>query len=93
MLKLEKRKFYRVKKGQTLREISRAFGVAERVLIKTKALFSEVWEGQILRIPACCGNAYTARVGDSKALLCGSEENYREKNGTDALYLGMRVIL
>ena len=93
MLKLEKRKFYKVKKGQTVREIARAFGVAERVLIKENDLLGEVWEGQILKLPNCCGNAYTAREGDSKALLCGSEERYREKNGTDALYLGMRVIL
>ena len=93
MLKLEIPVFYKVKKDQTLREIATAFCVAERLLAKENALEAEPREGTLLRIPSLRGNAYTAGERDSKALLCGSEKSFREKNGTDILYPGMRVIL
>ncbi|MBQ8322479.1 MAG: LysM peptidoglycan-binding domain-containing protein [Clostridia bacterium] len=93
MLKLEVRNYYKVKRGQSLREIASAFCVAERLLILENGLTEEVREGQLLRIPAERGNAYVAQCGQDKALLCGSGENFRRKNGTDTLYPGMRVIL
>lgn len=93
MLKMEIRQYYQVKDGQALRCIAEAFSVSERLLIQENNLTGEPFAGQILRIPAERGNAFTAQAGQSKSLLCGSEENYRKKNGTDILYIGMRVIL
>lgn len=94
MLQLKISQYYKVKKGQTLEEIAAAFGVAARVLVQENALSKQPTAGQILQIPLHLrGNAYTAKEGEDKALLCGNEQNYRKKNGTDALYLGMRVIL
>ena len=93
MLRLEQRKFYRVQAGQTLKEIASAFCVSEFLLAKCNHLKSPPQTGQILFIPNERGNAYIAEQGDTKALLCGSEENFERKNGTDILYLGMRVIL
>lgn len=93
MLKTEQRQFYQVKKGQTLREIADYFSVSEFLLVKINRLTSPPAAGQILRIPEEKGNAYTVQAGDTKALLCGNEENYRAHNGTDVFYIGMRVIL
>jgi hypothetical protein len=93
MLRLRICQFYRVKHGQTLKEIAKAFCVAESLLAQENRLTGEPFAGQILSIPAQRGNAYTAKEGESKALLCGSDEGYKEKNGTDILYPGMRVIL
>ena len=86
-------KYYKVKENQTLSDIARAFGVAERAIVSLNRLTGEPKEGEIIEIPAPSGNAYVVKAGDTKTLLCGSEENYREKNGTDIMYLGMRVIL
>ena len=93
MLRFEQRKFYRVQAGQTLKEIACFFCVSEFLLAKCNHLKEPPKKGQILLIPEERGNAYIAGQGDSKALLCGSEENFEKKNGTDILYLGMRVIL
>lgn len=93
MLRVEKRKFYRVQAGQTLKEIACFFDVSEFLLAKCNHLNAPPFAGQILLIPQECGNAYIVKAGDSKALLCGSDENFERKNGTDILYLGMRVIL
>lgn len=79
--------------GQTLKEIAKAFCVSEFLLAKINGLQSAPHVGQILMIPQERGNAYIVKQGDSKALLCGSEEQFERKNGTDVLYLGMRVIL
>ena len=84
---------YRVQAGQTLKEIACFFGVSEFLLAKSNHLKETPKAGQILFIPSERGNAYIVKAGDSKALLCGSEENFKRKNGTDVLYLGMRVIL
>ena len=93
MLQLERKEYYRVKDGQTLQDVAKAYNVSARVLAQENGLKSEIRAGQILRVPLQrSGNAYTAREGESKALLCGSEENYKNKNG-DVLYPGMRVIL
>ena len=93
MLRLEIGKFYQVKDGQTLKQIAKTFCVAEGLLVKENNLTGEPYAGQIISIPNERGNAYTAKDGESKALLCGSEENYEKKNGTRVLYPGMRVIL
>ncbi len=75
-----------------MRQIATAYCVSARLLAKENGLTEEPKKGQILRIPNVSGNGYTVQCGDSKALLCGSEENYEKKNG-DVFYLGMRVIL
>lgn len=93
MLKTEQRKYYRVKKGQTFREIAEYFSVSEFLLAQENGLCAAPCEGEILSIPSETGNAYVIREGDTKELLCGSEEGYLKKNGTSAFYIGMRVIL
>ena len=93
MLRLEIKRFYQVKHGQTLDKIAKTFGVAEYLLVKINALTQPPHAGQILIIPTERGNAYTAQAGECKTLLCGSEENFAQRNGTDILYPGMRVIL
>ena len=76
-----------------MKEIAAAFCVSEFLLAKCNGLKEPPYVGQILLIPDERGNAYTVKQGDTKALLCGSVENFERKNGTDILYLGMRVIL
>lgn len=93
MVKTEWKKRYRVKSGQTLKEIAMHFCVSAFLLAKMNGLCEEVEEGQMLDIPDERGNAYTVREGDTKTLLCGSEEAYERKNGTGVFYIGMRVIL
>ena len=93
MLRIERVKFYKVKAGQTLREIAEFFSVAESLLIKENSLTEAPYAGMLLKIPQESGNAYFVQAGDTKELLCGSAENYRRKNGTDIFYIGMRVIL
>ena len=93
MLKIERKQFYKVKKGQTLAKVARAFCLSERVLAKANKLNGEIYEGQILYIPNLSGNAYTATPADTPALLCGSKENFIKKNGDCPVYPGMRVIL
>ncbi|MDE6059844.1 MAG: LysM peptidoglycan-binding domain-containing protein [Clostridia bacterium] len=85
--------FYRVKKGQTLREIAFTFGIPPRVLARENELSKEVYEGQVLRIPSCRGNLYTVRGGESKTLLCGSRENFEKRNGTKCLYPTQVIVL
>lgn len=92
-LQLKTPAYYKVKQGQTLREIADAFCVAERVLVKENNLKAELCAGQILKIPKLTGNRYTVQAGDSKKQLSGSRENYEKKNGTSVMYLGMRVVL
>ena len=91
MLKTVSRQYYQVKKGQSLQEIADYFSVAERLIIQENGLSAPPFAGQILVIPNERGNAYTVQEGDTKGLLCGGEENYRKKNGTDLFYIGMRV--
>ncbi len=75
-----------------MRQIADYFCVSVWALAKENGLKTEVVAGQILSIPKTQGNAYTVREGDTKALLCGSEEEYNRKNG-DIFYLGQRVLL
>lgn len=93
MLKFQSSTLYRVKEGQTLKEIAEAFSVSAFLLVKINGLTSEPFVGQILEIPKERGHAYFVKAGDTKALLCGSEENFLRKNGTDVFYIGMRVVL
>lgn len=86
-------RYYKVKEGQSLRAIAENFSVSEFLLARENRLSAPIAAGQLLRIPDEKGNAYTVREGDSKALLCGSEENYEKKNGTSVFYIGMRVIV
>jgi LysM repeat protein len=93
MLKTERVKYYKVKDGQTLRQIAEYFSVSPFLLAKENGLAEEPFCGQVLSIPTERGNLYTIKEGDTKALLCGSEENFARKNGTDTFYIGMRIIL
>ena len=93
MLKTVQRQFYQVKKGQTLAEIADYFSVSAFLLVKVNQLSAPIYAGQILKIPQESGNVYVVQEGDTKTLLCGDEETYRQKNGTDVFYIGMRVIL
>ncbi len=93
MLRKEKVKYYKVKNGQTLDEIAAFFSVAEGLIIRENHLTEAPHAGMLLKIPTEQGNVYIVQAGDTKALLCGSAENYFKKNGTDVFYIGMRVIL
>jgi hypothetical protein len=93
MLKLQIPNEYQVKEGQTLEQIAQAFCVSAFLLAKENELTCEPKTGEILHVPSERGNAYFVKEGESKALLCGSEENFKRKNGTDCFYIGMRVIL
>ena len=93
MLNVVKRKFHIVRQGQKVADIARYYSVSSYLLVQENGLKEEPFDGQVLKIPDKTGNAYTVCEGDTKALLCGSEEGYREKNGTDIFYIGMRVIL
>ena len=86
------KKLYKVKRGQTLNSLAKQAGVTAFLLVKVNGLLEEVYEGQILSLPAK-GNLYTACAGDTKTLLCGSVENYEKINGTDIFYPGMKVLL
>ncbi|MBQ3220735.1 MAG: LysM peptidoglycan-binding domain-containing protein [Clostridia bacterium] len=87
------KKYYKVKEGQTLRQIAEAFSVSAYLLARENGLTEEVQPGQILFIPPERGNAYRACATDTKPLLCGSVENYEKRNGGGVLYPGMLVIL
>ena len=93
MLKNVIPQFYKVKRGQTLRAVAEAFSLPECAIVVFNSLKTELWEGQILRIPKLRGNLYTVRAGDTKTLLSGSEENFEQKNMTSLLYPGMKVLL
>ena len=93
MLKVKIPKYYIVKEGQTLKDISRVFGVAVGVLIRDNRLTEEVFAGQALYISEVRGNVYVAQAGDTKSLICGSEQQYFQRNGTHILYPEMQVIL
>ena len=92
-LLLKESGFYRVKKGQTLKEIASAFACPERLLAVSNALTEEVKEGEILLIPPLEGNLYTVRGGESKELLSGSAAGFFKKNQTHLLYPTQKVLL
>ena len=80
MLKMTEKRLYKVKGGQTLRAVAAAFCVTEYALVAENGLQEELYEGQLLQIPESY-SMYTVQEGDTKALLCGSEENFKRKNG------------
>ncbi len=92
MLKLKEQKWYKVKRGQTLQTIATGLNTTAYALARENDLKEEVYEGQLLRVPEA-RPLYTAQAGDDKALLCGSEQAYVKRNGTQAFYPGMRVRL
>ncbi len=93
MLKVRIPNYYKVQDGQTLKEISCAFGVSAYKIAQINELKEDIYAGQILKIPLERGNLYTVKEGDSKTLLCGSEENYENWNGTKVFYIGMQVVI
>ncbi|MBQ8291312.1 MAG: LysM peptidoglycan-binding domain-containing protein [Clostridia bacterium] len=92
MLKSGWVRFYKVKEGQTLEAIAAFFCVSAYLLAERNGLTEEPQAGVLLEIPSARGNAYTVKPGDTKTLLCGSEEAYNAKN-TQVFYYGMRAIL
>ena len=92
MLKIGKMELYKVKLGDTLKGLSEQLPTTMYALIAENGLTTELTEGQILRLPTRA-DLYTVQAGDTKTLLCGSDEAYRKRNGTDVFYLGMRVRL
>ena len=85
--------YYRVKKGQTLLEIARTFYLPPRVLAYSNNLTQEPKEGAVLYIPQRCGNLYTVRGGESKKLLCGSNDNFEKLNCTRLLYPAQIILI
>lgn len=85
--------YYRVKKGQTLLEIAQTFLLPPRVLAFCNNLTQEPQAGAILYIPPRCGNLYTVRGGESKKLLCGSDENFEKINCTKLLYPAQIILI
>ena len=85
--------YYRVKRGQNLLSIAEAFFVPPRFLAVYNDLDDEPQAGRILKIPKQSGNLYVVKGGESKTLLCGSPENFEEKNKTTLLYPGQVVVL
>lgn len=90
---MKRGQFHLVKSGQTLYEIAAAYSVSPCLLARENGLKTEPSVGQILRIPKEKGHTYIVQEGDTKRLLCGSEESFERKNGTGVFYIGMRVIL
>ena len=86
------KKMYKVKEGQTLRLLAAELSTTEYALIAENDLRKELYAGQVLRLPRS-RDVYTVQAGDTKRLLCGSEENYKSVNGTSIFYIGMRVRL
>ena len=91
MLQVEKKEYYQLKSGQTIESVAEYFSVSPWLIVRENGLTSPPSPGQILRIPQVRGNEYVVQVGDSKRLLCGSEEGYERRNGTTVFYVGMRV--
>ena len=92
MLQIGNFQFYKVKRGDTVKGISEQLPTTMYALIAENGLKNEPLEGDILRLPAPA-NLYTVQAGDTKTLLCGSEEAYHTRNGTTVFYIGMRVCL
>ena len=92
MLKTERKRYYKVKAGQTLASVAAHFGVTAYRLAAENSLTEPLYAGQVLRIPISRG-IYTVQAGDTKGLVCGGEGAYAERNGTDVFYPGMKASL
>ncbi len=90
-VKTLRQRLYQVKRGQTATQIAQAFCLPLSRLIADNALKGEVREGQVLKIPDEEHNLYVVQGGESKTLLCGSEERYFALNGTQFLYVGQKI--
>ena len=91
-LRLNRAAVYRVRRGQSLADIARAFGVTARLLAAVNHLTKEPEEGEVLVLPPS-GDRYVVRGGESRALLCGYPERFEARNGTRALYPGQEIII
>lgn len=91
-LSLRRPAVWRVRRGQTLSDVARAFGVPPRLLAAVNALDCEPAGGQLLAVPPA-GDLYTVRGGETKALLCGSAQRFEERNATRCLYPSQQVFL
>ncbi len=76
-----------------MKSIAEYYSVSERSLVKRNGLTGEPHVGQMLEIPEETGHAYVVKAGDTKALLCGGEEQFLQRNATDVFYIGMRIII
>ncbi len=76
-----------------MEDVAAYFCVSPYLLAKHNGLSAPIEAGKILKIPRERGNAYIVREGDTKVLLCGSEENFLRRNGTEVFYIGMNIIL
>ncbi|MBQ5926988.1 MAG: LysM peptidoglycan-binding domain-containing protein [Clostridia bacterium] len=84
---------YIVKKGQSVEEIAKAFDLPVSLIVAVNGLTAPVQAGDLLLIPQGSGNLYSVKAGEDKALLCGSEERYAEKNKTERFYPGQKIFL
>lgn len=84
--------YYTVKEGDTLQSICSAANVSPLALCACNRLSSEkeLIVGMVILLPTS-GNLYTVQPGDSVENLCGSKERFKELNGTDVFYPGMKV--
>ncbi len=76
-----------------MEQIAIYFSISPYLLARRNGLTAPLYAGQILEIPAERGNTYVVREGDTKVLLCGSEERFFALNGTHLFFVGMRVIV
>ena len=70
-------------------------GLKKLALVEFGGFLLELIEppaGTLLLIPPAC-NVYRVRGGETRALLCGSDEAFAQKNGTRCLYPGQIVAL
>ncbi len=81
-----------MKRGQTVAEIARVFGISPFLLAEQNGLISEVEQGAVLLLPKTRGNAYAVRGGEKKSRLCGTVERYEALNGK-AFYPATTVYL
>jgi len=92
-LELLSRRFYRLKKGQTLRDVAKAFSLPPQVLARENGFIEEPQAGAVLYIPERRGNLYTVKGGESISLLCGTKERFVSLNKTTALYPTQTILI
>ena len=85
-------KLYKVKRGQTIKMLASELSTTAYAIVGENHLIEELFEGQLIVLPRQ-GALYTVQAGDTKSLLCGSDEEYARKNRTQIFYPGMRALL
>lgn len=93
MLKTYIPKLYKVKKGQTLLKISRAFFIPASLIVSENRLTGEVEEGMILKIPRIDKNVYTVQCGEKKETFYKTTDEYERQNKTSLCYPGQDILL